>query len=385
MSVARRRLVRPGPQEVAAIGGRNLSSQGSNLTGVARTSEELETLERIGESEAEIYLVTMTAHDRTQEFLATVRSMQGYQRNVPRSALQRDPGRAQKLQHYAEFMRIAKVTKFFFFFRMIGRDITSTYTKLEKLTLLAKKKSLFDDKPHEIQELTYIIKQDLSSLNKQIGRLQELVKVSQPSNTRQHHLENHSNSVVVSLQSKLACISNEFKQVLEVRTENLKQQRSRQEKYTQAPVVRNLPPMATSGFPSGSVLLSRGYHDEQGPSDVSIEVPQSMNGPSSALQQQLLVEEDTSYLESRAETMQSIESTVVELGSIFQQLAHMVKEQEEAIHRIDHNVEDTQMNVEAAHSEILKYFRSVSSSRWLMFKVFGVLIVFFIIFVVLLA
>jgi t-SNARE complex subunit, syntaxin len=42
-----------------------------------------------------------------------------------------------------------------------------------------------------------------------------------------------------------------------------------------------------------------------------------------------------SYLESRAETMQNIESTVVELGGIFQQLAHMVKEQEEMVERLE--------------------------------------------------
>lgn len=40
-----------------------------------------------------------------------------------------------------------------------------------------------------------------------------------------------------------------------------------------------------------------------------------------------------SYIQSRADTMQNIESTIVELGSIFQQLAHMVKEQEETITR----------------------------------------------------
>lgn len=50
--------------------------------------------------------------------------------------------------------------------------------------------------------------------------------------------------------------------------------------------------------------------------------------------------------------------------------------------RIDANVEDTQLNVEAAHTEILKYFQSVSSNRWLMIKIFLVLVVFFIVFVV---
>ena len=39
------------------------------------------------------------------------------------------------------------------------------------------------------------------------------------------------------------------------------------------------------------------------------------------------------YIKSRAETMQNIEQTIVELGEIFQQLAHMVKEQEEMVGR----------------------------------------------------
>jgi len=80
--------------------------------------------------------------------------------------------------------------------------------------------------------------------------------------------------------------------------------------------------------------------------------------------------------------MQSIESTIVELGGIFQQLATMVKEQEEVVQRIDSNIEDAEMNVEAAHTELLKYFRSVASNRWLMIKVFALLIFFFVIFVV---
>lgn len=41
---------------------------------------------------------------------------------------------------------------------------------------MARKKSLFDDRPVEIAELTYIIKQDLSSLNGQISALQSLSK-----------------------------------------------------------------------------------------------------------------------------------------------------------------------------------------------------------------
>ena len=55
------------------------------------------------------------------------------------------------------------------------------------------------------------------------------------------------------------------------------------------------------------------------------------------------------------------------------------------VSRIDANVEETGLNVEAAHTEILKYFQSVTSNRWLMIKIFAVLIFFFVIFVVFMA
>lgn len=49
--------------------------------------------------------------------------------------------------------------------------------------------------------------------------------------------------------------------------------------------------------------------------------------------------------------------------------------------RIDSNVEETAINIDSAHGEIVRYFHSISQNRWLMIKVFGVLMVFFIIFV----
>lgn len=46
--------------------------------------------------------------------------------------------------------------------------------------IVAKRKTLFDDRPVEIAELTYIIKQDLSSLNSQISALQSLSRSQHP-------------------------------------------------------------------------------------------------------------------------------------------------------------------------------------------------------------
>ncbi len=100
------------------------------------------------------------------------------------------------------------------------------------------------------------------------------------------------------------------------------------------------------------------------------------------MQKRLILNEDVDYLKDRANAMQTVEQTIVELGTMFNQLATMIKEQEEQITRIDSNVDDIDMNVTQAHSELLKYFQSVTSNRWLMIKVFSVLIVFFVIFIV---
>ncbi|KAH8377372.1 hypothetical protein KR093_005110 [Drosophila rubida] len=328
-------------------------------------------LDLISEPQQEVFI--MAARDRTGEFANAIRSLQS--RNITRAVNIRDPRKAKQVQSYSEFMMVA---------RFIGKNIASTYAKLEKLTMLAKKKSLFDDRPQEIQELTYIIKGDLNALNQQIARLQDISK-DQRRTTNGKHLVSHSSNMVLALQSKLASMSTDFKQILEVRTENLKHQKTRRDHFSQGPGPLAAHTVSPSTAKQGSLLLS----EENQAVSIDMSDTSPLLGPSPARlqqqqqQQQLAIyDESDTYVQQRAETMQNIESTIVELGGIFQQLAHMVKEQEEIVERIDTNVADAELNIEAAHGEILKYFQSVSKNRWLMIKIFGVLIFFFLFFVV---
>jgi SNARE domain len=172
-------------------------------------------------------------------------------------------------------------------------------------------------------------------------------------------------------------------------------------------------------------------------------------------QQQQQVSLQDTYYSSRAEALQNVESTIVELGGIFQQLAHMVgrlhtqfvgsvhalnrhqmpsacacvyvqswtgvqlslqdvacpdnigrfayyrvraltavqhdscllsaglqvQEQGEMAVRIDDNVGDTLSNVENAQTQLLKYLNTVSSNRWLVMKIFGILMIFATLFI----
>jgi len=324
----------------------------------------------------------MASRDRTTEFTRIWRSQQGSQTN---GALPHQNKRLQDMRQYTEFMNKS---------RLIGRHIYSTYAKLEKMTHLAKKRSLFDDShDREMQELTGIIRHDLTSLTKQLEDLRNRSSNADYTSSN-NHIKKHSHNLVGSLQIKVAGITQAFKDVLEIRTENLKMQHERREQFTGGVVNGDFAPGAMTGHHQGSVLLADeaasangaaggGYGGSSSNSEVSINMGASTGGQYS--QQLMLMEEQDSYLQSRADTMKTIESTIVELGSMFSQLATMVKEQEELVHRIDTNVEDAGMNVEAAHTELLRYFKSVSSNRMLMFKVFGIMIVFFIIFVVFMA
>jgi syntaxin 5 len=89
---------------------------------------------------------------------------------------------------------------------------------------VAKRKTLFDDKSTEIAELIYVIKHDIAELNSDIGALQAFVKQKRGNaraikGKRGSELNEHSDNVVVLLQSKLANTSMGFKDVLEIRTQ----------------------------------------------------------------------------------------------------------------------------------------------------------------------
>lgn len=96
---------------------------------------------------------------------------------------------------------------------------------------VAKRKTLFDDRPIEISELTYIIRQDISSLNTSIAQLQSFVKNSKSSSSSSGggggkgkgkeggQVEEHNSNVVMMLQSRLASMGMGFKDVLELRTQ----------------------------------------------------------------------------------------------------------------------------------------------------------------------
>ncbi|KAJ3415606.1 cis-Golgi t-SNARE syntaxin [Chytridiales sp. JEL 0842] len=434
----------------------------------------------------------MTVKDRTNEFFAAVDSMLQRGSAAPyhvggggqeRSRLL-DPSSG-STSSKSEFTKAASI---------ISKEINSTVHKLQKLTVLAKKKSLFDDRPVEINELIYIIKQDIAKINNQISTLAKYhaqakagvdtskllgPKAAAAGGAKNRQVVEHSTNVITSLQSKLATTSNEFKNILEIRTQNMKDQKSRRDQYSFTPapgasstsVGPSASPLASAGplvdissnpnsavvagksagptpLPSNpnslfsvgtagqgtSGLVPQGsspslftptpgtqssslYNPERKPGPGSVAGPGFENqlrnrgataaaggasggdvvldfggggaggpGLNGGGQNQMMMYAgaqgaNMEYIESRAQAIESIESTIAELGQIYQHFAQILAGQREMVQRIDDNIVDVEMNVTGAHDQLLKYFQNMSSNRWLMIKVFAVLVVFFLLFV----
>lgn len=332
---------------------------------------------------------TTSIQDRTNEFrsiLAQVQKRQasskvGAQRQSLLSEAQKQAANGDaktERRQRSEFARKAAE---------IGRGIAGTVTKLERLAQLAKRKTLFDDKPVEIAELTYVIKQDLSAINGQISALQGISRVNISTKPGSNQEGEHNKNIVVLLQGKLADVSVNFKEVLEVRTKNIQASRSRTENFVSSVSTygasSTLDPGRTDSplyqTPQRGRSPKPGYNGGQ--DILSLDpTPSSSNalrGPQSD-QQLLMMEEaqpQNSYIQQRGEAIEAIERTISELGGIFGQLAQMVSEQSEMIQRIDANTEDVVDNVQGAQRELMRYWSRMSGNRWLVAKMFGVLMI----------
>ena len=91
---------------------------------------------------------------------------------------------------------------------------------------------------------------------------------------------------------------------------------------------------------------------------------------------------DQDYLRQRADAMSTVESNIVELGTIFNKLAVMVSEHRELVQRVEDNVEDANANVNLSLAALTDTLTSLRTNRMLALRVFSILVAFIIFFIV---
>lgn len=300
----------------------------------------------------------MGVQDRTADFKSAIQNVRS------RGGGKNNTGKRSKREENVHATQFGDLSK------RIHREIGETEMKLEKLKMLVTSSGgLYNDNPVEIENLTYIVKQDIARLARSHTNLKQLVKLNSDNYNFNPHQQKHADTVCASLRIKVEQVKDQFKGSLEHRTYNLRKAQKRR--------LELLPGTDDFFNEDADTPLLSGFIGEESAGDVSINMDDSQ-------QVSTLMSRDN-YVQAREEQMRSIEETINEVGQIFGKMAELIVDQGADLERIDGNIDNAEHNVEAAHVQIQKYAASMLSNRNLMFKVFGVLLAFFIFFIVVLA
>ncbi|CAI8586908.1 unnamed protein product [Vicia faba] len=327
-----------------------------------------------------------TFRDRTSEFRSLTETLKktggGEGVTAPPN---HQPSTSQGSYSRSEFNRKAS---------QIGLGIHETSQKIARLANLAKKSSLFNDPIVEIQELTALIKTDITTLNSAVLNLQNIQKFDLADENYSEDRVVHSNAVCNDLKNKLMGATKHLQDVLTTRTENIKAHESRKQIFSKNPLQHQPKPTtepppwsnSTNAFETESLLQTPGP-PSNGISPAGNQLRRRLavdNTPSQQMEMSLVqqvVPRQEDYAQSRSTALHNVESTITELSGIFSHLATMVAHQGELAIRIDDNMDESMANVEGARSSLLRHLNQISSNRWLMIKIFAILIFFLMIFI----
>ncbi|XP_049849671.1 syntaxin-5-like [Schistocerca gregaria] len=287
-------------------------------------------------------------YDRTTEFINVAQSLH-QNTTIPSTRVRKDtlPSVIKDINHTAK--------------KISGR-INVTAQWLKDLAKLTKVKSIFQDPAEKIEELVNTIKASIQSIRIELEGLEQLI-ASQP--MPNHQLKEHHELMATVLKTNLAEITTEFTNLLRIRTENLKAQQNRKEKF-----VGSRHHISSHLRHPYDVSLEEENADTYGENDdISVMIP--------------LVPAVDSKLEKRSNAIRAIERTVEEVGQIMSQIAFITKQQDEVITRIDEDISRSEFHIQGAYSELLNYIPKITRSRWLYLKIFAIFIVFIILLFVL--
>jgi syntaxin 5 len=374
--------------------------------------------------------IILVMTDRTQEFQAVLQAVshssgKAHQKSSLEKKLKDDqlPGRNHLNKKSTAFNEVASD---------IAKGVYKTSSLLTQLTSLVRKQGLFDDPTDQINTLIFRIKQDLDELNNKCDKVSQTFVESNKSVFGDYSTQSsqHNNKVVSQLKNDLLSTTKDFKTILELRSNKMKDSQQRKIELTGKSMLSPTklleennnnnnasknrlppppPPSSSSDTIQGNSFLNSSSSASASAMSNNLgitkrksslinpyamvldqEVGNSGNGMAVGqrdehrMQQHLLLEPlstDNQYYESRETAVTEVEKTIGELGQLFKRLATMIQSQQELVERIDDDVENALSNTENAKNALLKAYENISSNRGMYMKIGAILVVFFLIFV----
>jgi hypothetical protein len=258
--------------------------------------------------------------DRTAEF------RQFLSRECPR------PARLALSRSKSQFIEIAAETR---------TRLHSAGNSLAELRSKIRASGSFDHEEWEINDLMRSLQVELSSVDQRIRDLDQFIKTAAASAKPRN-----AAFVLQTLRESLCSIGADFRFAVQERAEKIEEYHRRRRHICARP--REEPPDAV-------------FHEE-----------------ASAHKEELVLVEAN---RERLDLIRCVESSVAQVSTMFTQLNELIEAQHFDIVRIDQDAEAAIANVESGHGQLVKYYDKIKGNKILILKIFAVLVVGAIVFV----
>lgn len=242
---------------------------------------------------------------------------------------------------------------------------------------------MFDDPEEEIAHLSSSVKEEISSITRDLEKLEQSLASKKDSGPQA--IEN--NQIIISrLQSSLKVKTAELQNALQIRHDNLADTQDKKAKFG-----TKLPEL------SKPVTYSS-RHTKESPSAASTPksdgLPRPMIGSSPppaviSPDQGVVLASPTlalpTYAQQRAMAMRNIEKQMEEVSQLFTRLANVTALQGEQIIYIDDTVAEAEERVSAGYTKLLDYADSIRNNKSLIIKLFMVLVIFILFLIIFIA
>ena len=255
-------------------------------------------------------------------------------------------------------------------------SVRRTRRKLERLSQLVRRSSLFEDATEEISGLIHNANEEVTAAStsfrtarSELGKSRDFLSDKQ----KQHHGEfTHVTAMEAATQLEIEETSRFFQAILRRRRETMRQQHERREffgKSRENQVERSRIPIFDDVLPRPVGTAPR---DEK-------------KSDTHKQQQMDLLIPDQTYHSSRATATADVEAQVQEIGNIFGKLTSLISQHDELVERIEANVEEASHNVDATATVLRDRLSHMSDTTTTAIKVAGILAATAVIYTVFLA
>merc|ERR1712194_49573 len=240
----------------------------------------------------------------------------------------------------------------------IGHELTQIQLKIEEMKKLNKKKGIFVDTTEQFGTLSAQITEGMN----RVKNMMEQLDLRAQNLSSAGNASEAARNAVQALKLRHTQNMSDFLAVCQERNSRAQKDQARKQVY--------LPK-----YPPNQAMTGMGLEMSSEPGE----------GDNRALMTGQVVQDPLQFGNERAAAMKTVQKSINEIATMFKQMSEMISLQDTQISRIDANVDGIADSLDAGTQDLTKFLTNISSNRSLLIKIFGIVLVFIVIFIVFLS